>query len=215
MKKEHRDYEYMFWTDKTIREFMDAHYHWFIPTFDSYRYPIQRVDAFRYFVLYHFGGIYVDLDIGARQSLDLILPYGLVLPITKPFGFSNDLMAVRPRHPFMELLMRKLVSANRNYLVPYLTVMASTGPLFMSSQYHWADKEQIADAVAMDGSLYGGQRGLIFHVDGSSWHEQDAKYILWLWDNFCPLFLLKYTMLLAALVAVIVFRLKYIDRIQR
>lgn len=37
-------------------------YPWFIETWDSYIYPIERADAIRYFALVHFGGIYIDLD---------------------------------------------------------------------------------------------------------------------------------------------------------
>ena len=50
------------WTDKKAREFIAAEYPWFLETFDGYTYPIQRADAIRYFVLHHFGGIYIDLD---------------------------------------------------------------------------------------------------------------------------------------------------------
>jgi mannosyltransferase OCH1-like enzyme len=50
------------WTDKKSREFIAAEYPWFLETFDGYPYPIQRADAIRYFVLHHFGGIYIDLD---------------------------------------------------------------------------------------------------------------------------------------------------------
>jgi mannosyltransferase OCH1-like enzyme len=67
------------WTDKKAREFianeyatphrLQEHqaltllrYPWFLETFDGYPYPIQRADAIRYFVLHHFGGIYIDLD---------------------------------------------------------------------------------------------------------------------------------------------------------
>jgi mannosyltransferase OCH1-like enzyme len=39
-----------------------SRYPWFLETFDGYPYPIQRADAIRYFVLHHFGGIYIDLD---------------------------------------------------------------------------------------------------------------------------------------------------------
>ena len=50
------------WTDKKAREFIADEYPWFLETFDGYPYPIQRADAIRYFVLHHFGGIYIDLD---------------------------------------------------------------------------------------------------------------------------------------------------------
>ena len=58
----HEDYEYKLWTDAGSREFIATEYPWFLDSFDNYDYPIQRADAIRYFVLAHFGGIYIDLD---------------------------------------------------------------------------------------------------------------------------------------------------------
>lgn len=50
------------WTDADAREFIEKEYPWFLETFDGYPFNIQRADSIRYFVLYHFGGIYIDLD---------------------------------------------------------------------------------------------------------------------------------------------------------
>lgn len=50
------------WTDDKSREFIATEYPWFLETFDSYPYPIMRADSIRYFVLAHYGGIYVDMD---------------------------------------------------------------------------------------------------------------------------------------------------------
>ena len=50
------------WTDEDSRELIATEYPWFLNTFDNYSYPIQRADAIRYFVLAHYGGIYIDLD---------------------------------------------------------------------------------------------------------------------------------------------------------
>ena len=55
------------------RELIATEYPWFLTTFDNYTQPIQRADAIRYFVLSHYGGIYIDLDdvrpIGPRPCL--------------------------------------------------------------------------------------------------------------------------------------------------
>lgn len=51
----HPDWEYMLWTDASGRELIESHYAWFLDTFDGYRYPIQRADAVRYFVLHRCG----------------------------------------------------------------------------------------------------------------------------------------------------------------
>lgn len=46
-------------------------YPWFLNTYDGYRFPVQRVDSLRYFLMLHFGGIYLDLD-NVRLVLGLI-----------------------------------------------------------------------------------------------------------------------------------------------
>ena len=60
----------MLWTDADSRKFLVEHYPWFVPIFDAYPYPIQRADAIRYFILHHFGGIYMDLDVGCLRRFD-------------------------------------------------------------------------------------------------------------------------------------------------
>lgn len=42
--------------------FIEDNYNWFLPTYDSYKFPIQRVDVMRYFIIRYYGGIYLDLD---------------------------------------------------------------------------------------------------------------------------------------------------------
>jgi mannosyltransferase OCH1-like enzyme len=49
-------YEFILWTDEKMSTFIKEYYPWFIPTYEAYPYSIQRVDAFRYFVIYHYGG---------------------------------------------------------------------------------------------------------------------------------------------------------------
>jgi inositol phosphorylceramide mannosyltransferase catalytic subunit len=50
------------------RDLLTNEYPWFVETWDHYRFPIQRADSIRYFILAHHGGIYIDLD---NVSLDM------------------------------------------------------------------------------------------------------------------------------------------------
>lgn len=50
------------WTESASRSFIQAEYPWFLDAYDGFRFPVQRVDTLRYFLLRHFGGIYMDLD---------------------------------------------------------------------------------------------------------------------------------------------------------
>jgi hypothetical protein len=180
--------EYMLWTDASSRDFIAEHYPWFLQTFDNYRYPIQRADAIRYFVLYHYGGIYMDLDIGCRRSIDPLLVYPVILPKTIPVGVSNDLMFAEKGHPFLKQTTENLKSFDYSWLLNYPTVMFSTGPMFVSAQYGLYVRENFDVAMSqvriLPKALYGknikpsdAPHAFFSHFYASSWHDDDAAFI--------------------------------------
>ena len=67
------NWAYRLWTDEENRAFLATHYDWFLPIYDAYPKAIMRVDAVRYFWMYHFGGLYVDLDFEALKSVEPLL----------------------------------------------------------------------------------------------------------------------------------------------
>ena len=181
----------MLWTDASAREFISQHYSWFLDTFDGYTYPIQRADVIRYFVLYHYGGIYVDLDIGCLRPMDPLLVHPVILPRTKPVGVSNDLMFAEKHHPFMAQTIHSLMKFDFSWVLNYPTVMFSTGPMFLSTQYgtytsnHPPTPERPGGEVRiLPKSLYGknakageAPHSFFSHFYGSSWHADDAAFI--------------------------------------
>lgn len=185
------DYEYKLWTDASAREFIAEHYSWFLDTFDGYTYPIQRADAIRYFVLYHYGGVYLDLDIGCLRPLDPLLTFPIILPKTIPVGVSNDLMFAEKNHPFMWQTMHNLANFDYSWVINYPTVMFSTGPMFLSAQYGIYNSRNPPTADHPEGevrilpkSLYGknalpseAPHSFFEHFYGSSWHDGDAAFI--------------------------------------
>jgi UDP:flavonoid glycosyltransferase YjiC (YdhE family) len=58
----HPEWQFRLWTDDDCRDLVADHYAWFLPVYDAYTDPIKRVDAARYFIFHHYGGVYVDLD---------------------------------------------------------------------------------------------------------------------------------------------------------
>lgn len=62
-KEHHPDWEYCFWNKEAIEKFMDEYFPELIPIYNEFRYPVQRWDAIRYLILYHIGGLYVDLEL--------------------------------------------------------------------------------------------------------------------------------------------------------
>lgn len=177
----HPDYQYVLWTDESARKFISEEYPWFLEIWDSYPYPIQRADAIRYFVLAHFGGIYIDLDDGCVRRLDPLLVATAFVRETVPTGVLNDVMGSVPGHPFFLKIIESLKYYKRNWLVPYITIMFSTGPLFVSVMLVQYKRQVLTDFSLVRVLLSADYKSLppaFFSIaQGSSWHLEDAKFI--------------------------------------
>jgi len=123
-KKMHSDWEYRLWTHEEAREFLVRHYAWFVHVYDSYPMVINRADAVRYFILHHYGGVYVDLDFECLRDMgpfvagsDLVFglePLEHIRRQSRPDRpvkriVCNAWMASGPGHPFWEHLFRQLL----------------------------------------------------------------------------------------------------------
>lgn len=177
----HPDYKYILWTDEMARQFIAEEYVWFLPTWDLYSYPIQRADAIRYFALAHYGGIYIDLDDGCERRLDPLLTVPAFVRETVPTGVSNDVMGSVPGHPFFLKVIESLSKYKRNWLVPYITIMFSTGPLFLLvmliqfKRYGVPEAGKVRILLPKD---YKTHTYLFFLIaPGLLWHLDDAKFI--------------------------------------
>lgn len=129
----HPEYKYMFWTDITIRDFIKNYYPWFLIYFDSYPHQIMRVDAFRFFVLHRYGGIYADLDMECYKSIDTLLSDASCLLFLEWKGsVSNAIMCSIPNHPFLEYCFKALIQ-NHSSSGPNTVAWKVTGPKFLTN----------------------------------------------------------------------------------
>lgn len=129
----HPDWEHQFWDEARARKFMEADYSCFLPIFDAYPYDIQRRDAIRYFILNHYGGFYLDMDVESLKPLDdLLADFELVL--SKLVGFSNAIMGSIPKHPLWLTVFEELKKRQHNLdnkTMPFY-VGYSTGPIMLN-----------------------------------------------------------------------------------
>lgn len=199
-QKVHNDgsWTHVLWTDDTARNFIEESYPWFLSTYDSYPYAIQRVDAIRYFVIYHFGGFYLDLGRGCRKTLEPFRQFDAIFPKTQPFGVSNDMMAASKGHVFFKQLITELKRHRYRVGTKYPTVMWSTGPVFVTQQLanFLRSQQNLRNATGrvspvVEGTvrvipheLYGSAKYSFFrHHPGSSWHGWDVQVVSFLWQN--------------------------------
>lgn len=153
-KELHSDWEHILWTDAMNRALIEKEYPRFLPTYDAYPHNIQRVDAVRYFILYSFGGVYIDLDFIPLKNIEPLLKdrqcvFGLDPEVTSETGpvkenISNAFMATVPEHAFFEAMIHDLKTYQPSSETGPDLVLKTTGPLAVNRVYEiFPDKEKI------------------------------------------------------------------------
>lgn len=180
-----------------VKKFFPEH----LEMFQKYKHEIQRCDAIRYFILYRYGGWYVDMDYYCNRPLDEALQayqndiYFVQTPnsfgVSSSDHISNSLMYSKPNHPYWKLLFIELEKNQQApvYYSKHLTVMTTTGPLFLNRVYSrfktrykvkslpwklfhpWGltDEKMLLNS---DPNLFA------IHIGKGSWEDNDSKFLL-------------------------------------
>jgi mannosyltransferase OCH1-like enzyme len=107
------DFEYKMWTDEDIQNLIQYRFKNFYPIWKAYPENIHRIDAVRYFILYEYGGIYVDMDYECVQNFYDLLPHGKASIAESAIPneeFQNALMASPPKHPFWHYVLNEIIA---------------------------------------------------------------------------------------------------------
>jgi Mannosyltransferase OCH1 and related enzymes len=121
------DFEYVFFDDAAVEQFIDAHYPQYRRTFDAFSLRIQRSDFFRYLAIYHYGGFYLDTDVLLGSTLSPLLKYGCVFPFERltwsdflrhqhrmDWEIGTYAFGATPRHPFLRAIIDNCVKAQQD-----------------------------------------------------------------------------------------------------
>ncbi|KAK2601633.1 hypothetical protein QQS21_004783 [Conoideocrella luteorostrata] len=181
----HPDWEYILWTTGPSREFIHKEYPWYLETYDGLSFPVQRVDALRYFLMRHYGGIYVDLDNGCRTNLEPLLYFPTWLTYGGHGTLSNNILGAQPNHPFWNLVTESLIPYSWKYPLPYLTISFATGQWFLTElweRYHaeLADGQPPLTRIMMDGRPGSAPWTFFTATEGGSWSNWDNYVFGWI-----------------------------------
>jgi inositol phosphorylceramide mannosyltransferase catalytic subunit len=165
------DYEYLFFDEKRVQSFIDQEFPQYRAVFDSFQFPIQRYDFFRYLAVYRHGGFYFDLDVMLASSLSDLLEFGCVFPFEAltinvflrnyhkmDWEIGNYAFGAAAGHPFLEAIIENCLRAQKDPSwvkpmmlgVPFLSraeyfILNTTGPGLVSRTL--AENPELAKAV--------------------------------------------------------------------
>ncbi|OAA34144.1 Glycosyltransferase, DXD sugar-binding motif protein [Metarhizium rileyi] len=177
----HPGWESHIWTDENASQFVADKFPELKELWDNYHYPVQRIDALRYMLLYAYGGVILDMDLKCKRALGPLRRFSFVAPEAHPTGFSIGFMMANKGNAFVGNIVRNLTVYNRQWLgLPYATVMFSTGCHFASVVHVYeSDRSNLKILPGPLHSLNGRVSTPIFdHLGSSSWHSYDAKLIV-------------------------------------
>lgn len=113
-KKHHPTWEYHLWSEEKMLEFVEINEPDILPYYISWPLQASRADAFRYIVLKHLGGVYVDMDIECLRPID-VWTHDVSLLLSQTNTFNNAIFGGCSQHVFFEELTRNLkVSMGRS-----------------------------------------------------------------------------------------------------
>ncbi|RDA90832.1 hypothetical protein CP533_1554 [Ophiocordyceps camponoti-saundersi (nom. inval.)] len=190
----HPTWEHKLWTEASSRRFIETEYPYFLDTYDAFKFPVQRVDALRYFLMRHFGGIYMDLDNGCRTSLEPLLYYPAWTTDGGHGALSNNILGAEPEHPFWIFMTDSLQPWARDFILPYLTVSYATGQWYETElwQIYHAQKpasEPNLLRVMMDMRLTGAPWVFFTAGRGGTWDNWDNQLFGWVGGHLLQLML--------------------------
>ena len=160
IKKHNPDYEYLFFDDKDIHNFLKNYYPIYYETFKKLPLVIQKIDFFRYIAVYHYGGFYLDLDMKCFENFDDLLSYSSVFPVDdfiigwkthddryKTFILQNQSILLgqyafgsEPKNKFLKKIIDGIHSNINSYIKHInanddIYVYQTTGPDYITEKY--------------------------------------------------------------------------------
>ncbi len=167
------DYEYILFDDSRVEALLKDQFPQYREIFDSFRFPIQRYDFFRYLAVFHYGGFYFDLDVLLSSDLSRLLEFECVFPFERltyshfrrnqynmDWDIGNYAFGAAPGHPFLKAVIDNCVRAHENpdwvtpmlrgsppFIKDELFIVNSTGPGLVSRT--WAENAELAKSVTI------------------------------------------------------------------
>lgn len=138
MRQLNPGFQHLFFDANDVKQFFESNYPEYYDTYKRLPAFIQKLDFFRYLVVYHYGGFYFDMDVEPKKPLDAsITNHQAVFPIDeygnmdscpgrmmeackkgRPFLLGQYAFGATAKHPFLKFVVDKI----RNNVDTYVKV---------------------------------------------------------------------------------------------
>jgi mannosyltransferase OCH1-like enzyme len=136
------DFNFKIWNGFECRQLIKDNYPQYLNMYDNFKNPIIRCDIARLFILYHYGGIYMDMDRICVKSLSKLIEkykyYDVLLcKPEKELYLNNDFIFSRnAKSDFIFYCIKSLKTYNLPSFLNSIEVNLTAGPLFLTYCYY-------------------------------------------------------------------------------
>ena len=187
-KKNNDNYEYYLYYDNDIDCFIKEYYPLVIyDTYKKLRVGASKADFFRYLILYHYGGVYLDIDSDINGKLDELINTNdsFILSLeqndyTNDYGFKRCYLQwcviSESRHPFLKSIIETIVFniQNKRYIND---VHMLTGPFIYSVCINECIKKNPYVSYRVNGFDHDGFFN--FKIESSKLNSENVNTILY------------------------------------
>lgn len=169
----HPQWNYMFFDDNAIVDFMKSKMPEYINVFNNLPYTIQKIDFFRYLAIYYYGGVYLDLDMDISHNFDNLMNSTVCSFPIEIKNVSDHVLKLQnndilignyafyspPRHPFLKNIIDNIVSpviSDKDINIAQsqhtdsskdVFVYHTTGPILVSYTYNTFTNKDIINLI--------------------------------------------------------------------
>lgn len=150
IKNMHPFWNVHLYSERNAQEILKGHLPHYLEAYNSFQYNVQKADFLRIALVFIYGGFYMDLDMLSLKPLDELRNLRLVLGEEKTIreqekyilGLKNSLRIANymfggvPKHPFLLLLMDRMVSRSTQIVATQQELLDITGPGLITDLYH-------------------------------------------------------------------------------
>lgn len=222
-KKLHPDWEYILWEKDNSRKFVETYFPQYLEVYDSFKYVIQRCDMIRYCFLYHYGGVYCDMDNYPTENIEKYLNKNadLYFPEYQVFyGYNtinnNLIFAKKHNQLFMDILNYLKNRPNKFYISKAFEIHDTNcihiiNNAIKQKKYniYVLPREKFSPYSLIDNINHDKGDVVIKTVEGKSWHGTDMKIITFLIKNF--MIILIFSIVIIICVSLVITGLKNMD----
>lgn len=215
----HPDWTYKLWGGFESRELIRTKYNFLLEKYDSYKYPVQRVDVVRFCILHEYGGIAPDLDLYPVQNIEKYINGNAeAYFVFGKLSAATSFMVSSKGANIWKKIFDNLISYNLPWWIRWsrhFTAVMETGPMLLDktiSEYEDATLGRLPQGFYNhEICKHESKNPVLLALPGQSWCSFDTRVFNFIMANLKLLVILGIIFVILIIILIIYLIYRYVE----